>query len=171
MYAVLACACHSRRGADLSLVHSLKFKALVRGIFWNLLGVSLRTLVSSPSSLVNGLSQWNKTKNKCNLSSVKLNSWIALLHHLAHANLHIISTRYAALDLHTIAPWPRERMYWMQFAAQIELHLSKSLLLSSSSTSPFYIIIIITTIIIIVIVIIITIIISTSPSSNTRLTQ
>ena len=37
---------------------------------------------------------------------------------MAHGMLHVMSTRCAACDLHTIAPWPLECTCWRQFAAQ-----------------------------------------------------
>ena len=52
------------------------------------------------------------------LNSVKLNSWAVPLYQVAHCRLHLISTRCATRDLHTIVPGPLERTCWRQFAAQ-----------------------------------------------------
>ena len=56
--------------------------------------------VSSLPSLVNGFS----LLNKCNFSSVKLNSWTVPMYHIPRNMLHMISSWCVANDLHIIVP-------------------------------------------------------------------
>ena len=56
-------------------------------------------------------------QNNYNLNSVKINSWVVPLYHVAHM-LYVISAWCVACDLHTISPWPLEHTFWRQLAVQ-----------------------------------------------------
>ena len=65
-----------------------------------------------PPSSVTGFCQWNKTKDKCNVESVKTDSGAAPLRHVACDMLYVISDRCVARDLQTMASRPHQRTSW-----------------------------------------------------------
>ena len=59
-----------------------------------------------------------QSKIKCDLNSVKLNSWAVPSFQVAHSIMHVINARCVAHDLQTIMPGPLKRMFWRQFVTQ-----------------------------------------------------
>ena len=107
---MLECEFESQLGLEfLGFIMSHFLKLVVRDFLW---------VLRFPPLLHSLMVLANKMKpNKCDFNSVKLNSWVVPLYHVAHDILHVISVCVSS-DLHTIAPWPLARVCWRQLAAQ-----------------------------------------------------
>ena len=94
------------RFKSLGLIFGLRYVSEVHQ------GFSPDTLVSSPPSLVNGFSQWNKARLNV------ISSWAVLLYNVAYSMLHTISVWGVACDLYMVAPCTFECRCRRRFTVQ-----------------------------------------------------